>query len=225
MATPGSTERTTLKRIAHKASFSQQELYRILDSNLVAHVGIVFDDAPLVIPMTYGRVGNTLYLHGSSGSRLMRALAQNPKVCISITKLNALKVARSTFNSGMNYDAAVIFGEAKLVEDDKKAWALDAISDAILPGRMEEVRPSTKKEAAATLIIEVELDETSVKISNGMVEDEPEDLGTGVWAGLVPIRTVVGEPTPADDETAALELPQSVKRFISDYPDNRSRNP
>lgn len=224
MAQPGSTPRTELMRIAHKASHSQQELYRVLDSNLVAHVGIIFDGYPLVIPMAYGRVGDTLYLHGSSGSRLMRALSQNPAVCISITKLNALKVARSTFNSGMNYDAAVIFGEAKLVPDDKKAWALDAISDAILPGRMDEVRPSSKKEAAATLIIQVELNETSVKISNGAVEDEPEDLGTGVWAGLIPIRTVVGEPIPADDETAQLELPQSVKRFISDYPDKRLRS-
>lgn len=225
MAQPGSTERTELKRIAHKASHSQAELYRILDSNLVAHVGLIFDGAPLVIPMAYGRVGNTLYLHGSSGSRLMRALSLNPAVCISITHLKALKVARSTFNSGMNYDSVVIFGDARLVPEERKAWALDAISDAILPGRVTEVRPSSKKEAAATLIIELELDETSVKISNGEVEDEPEDLGTGVWAGIVPIRTSVGEPVPSDAETAALELPQSVKRFIADYPDNRSRNP
>ncbi len=224
MSNPGSTKRTELKRIAHKASHSQTELYRILDSNLVAHVGIIFDGAPLVIPMAYGRVGNTLYLHGSSGSRLMRALSANPAVCISITQLKALKVARSTFHSGMNYDSVVIFGNAALVPDEKKAWALDAISDAILPGRMAEVRPSSKKEAAATLIIEVELDETSVKISNGVVEDEPEDLGTSVWAGLVPIQTVVGEPTPSDEETAALPLPESVKRFIADYPGNRLRN-
>jgi len=224
MANPGSTKRTELKRIAHKASDSQIELYRILDSNLVAHVGIVFEGAPLVIPMAYGRVGNTLYLHGSSGSRLMRALAQNPEVCVSITQLKALKVARSTFNSGMNYDSVVIFGTAALVPDDKKAWALDAISDAILPGRMDEVRPSTKKEAAATLIIQLELDETSVKISNGVVEDEPEDLGTGVWAGLVPIQTLVGAPISSDSETAALPIPESVKRFIADYPDNRLRN-
>lgn len=224
MANPGSTKRTELKRIAHKASHSQTELYRILDSNLVAHVGLIFDGAPLVIPMAYGRVGNTLYLHGSSGSRLMRALSANPAVCISITHLKALKVARSTFHSGMNYDSVVIFGNAELVPDEKKAWALDAISDAILPGRMSEVRPSSKKEAAATLIIQVELDETSVKISNGVVEDELEDLGTGVWAGLVPIQTVVGEPTPSDSETAALPLPESVRRFIADYPGNRLRN-
>jgi len=224
MANPGSTKRTELKRIAHKASHSQTELYRILDSNLVAHVGLIFDSAPLVIPMAYGRVGNTLYLHGSSGSRLMRALSANPAVCISITYLKALKVARSTFHSGMNYDSVVIFGNAELVPDEKKAWALDAISDAILPGRMSEVRPSSKKEAAATLIIQVELDETSVKISNGVVEDEPEDLGTGVWAGLVPIQTVVGEPTPSDSETASLPLPDSVQRFIADYPGNRLRN-
>ena len=112
---PGSTDRTTLRRISHKASNEQADLYSILDENLVAHVGVVENGQPLVIPMTYGRSGNTLYLHGSTGSRLMRLLADNANVCISITELNALKVARSTFNSGMHYRAVVIFGKAKLV--------------------------------------------------------------------------------------------------------------
>lgn len=212
---PGSTPKTTLKRISEKASQSVSDLYSILDDNLVAHVGIVFDSEPLVIPMAYGRVGNDLLLHGSSGSRLMRALAENPKVCVSITELNGLKVARSTFHSGMHYRAVVIFGEAELVPDEQKDEALNQISDAMLPGRSGEVRPSSKKELAATIIIRVKLDETSVKISQNDVSDEPEDLGQGVWAGLIPIKEARLAPIPADSEAESLPIPQSVKAFIA----------
>lgn len=212
---PGSTERTTLRRISHKASFEQADLYSILDDNLVAHVGVIENGQPLVIPMTYGRSGNTLYLHGSTGSRLMRLLADNPSVCISITELNALKVARSTFNSGMHYRAVVIFGKAKLVDDAEKLAALDALSDGLIPGRNPEARPTTKKELAATIIISVELDETSVKISKNEVDDPEEDMNKGYWAGIIPIKTVAMDAIPADEESAGLPIPQSIKKFIA----------
>lgn len=215
VANPGSTSKTKLKRISEKASENLSDLYSILDDNLVAHVGIVFDSAPLVIPMAYGRVGDELLLHGSSGSRLMRALAENPKVCVSITELNGLKVARSTFNSGMHYRSVVIFGTAELVPDNEKDDALNRISDAMLPGRSREVRPSLKRELAATLIIRVKLNETSVKISNNEVSDEPEDLNQGVWAGIVPIREQRLEPIAADKEAESLPVPESVKEFIA----------
>jgi nitroimidazol reductase NimA-like FMN-containing flavoprotein (pyridoxamine 5'-phosphate oxidase superfamily) len=221
MEKPGSTPRTKLNRISHKASDSVAELYSVLDQNLVAHVGIIFDGAPLVIPMAYGRIGNRLYLHGSSGSRLMRALSESPKVCVSITELTALKVARSTFNSGMHYRSAVIFGEANLVEDNAKDAALDAISDSMLPGRVGEVRSSKKKELAATLIIWVDLNETSVKISVNDVEDDEDDLGQGVWAGIVPIITSIGTPIAADEEAESLPIPQSVKNFRTGSSSNR----
>lgn len=211
---PGSTERTTLRRISHKASHELSDLYSILDDNLVAHVGVVEDGQPLVIPMTYGRSGNTLYLHGSTGSRLMRLLAENPSVCISITELNALKVARSTFNSGMHYRAAVIFGKAKLVADEEKLSALDALSDGLIPGRNPEARPTTKKELAATIIISVDLDETSVKISKNEVDDPEEDMNKGYWAGIIPLRVIAGDPIPADQESAGLPVPPSILKFI-----------
>jgi len=211
---PGSTERTTLRRISHKASTQQSDLYSILDHNLVAHIGAVENGQPLVIPMTYGRSGNTLYLHGSTGSRLMRLLAENSNVCISITELNALKVARSTFNSGMHYRAAVIFGKAKLVADEEKLAALDALSDGLIPGRNLEARPTTKKELAATIIISVELDETSVKISKNEVDDPEEDMNKGYWAGIIPLRTIAGDPIPADQESAGLPVPPSILKFI-----------
>jgi uncharacterized protein len=213
MEKPGSTPRTKLNRISHKASDSVADLYSVLDQNLVAHVGINFDGAPLVIPMAYGRIDNRLYLHGSSGSRLMRALSENPQVCVSITELNGIKVARSTFHTGMHYRSAVIFGRAELVSDADKNAAMDAISDSMIPGRMSEVRAHTKKELAATLIIWVDLNETSVKISNNPVEDDEDDLGKGVWAGILPIITSIGTPIPADAEAASLPLPQSIVNF------------
>lgn len=217
---PGSTERTTLRRISHKASTEQSDLYSILDDNLVAHVGVVENGQPLVIPMTYGRSGNKLYLHGSTGSRLMRLLAENSNVCISITELNALKVARSTFNSGMHYRAVVIFGEAKLVSDEEKLAALDALSEGLIPGRNPEARPTTRKELAATIIISVELEETSVKISKNEVDDPEEDMNRGYWAGIIPLKTIAGNPIPADEESAGLPVPPSILKFIEHRQDN-----
>jgi nitroimidazol reductase NimA-like FMN-containing flavoprotein (pyridoxamine 5'-phosphate oxidase superfamily) len=215
MANPGGTKRTTLNRISHKASHEVSDLYSILDSNLVAHVGLVQDGRPLVIPMACGRVGDTLYLHGSSGSRLMRLLHDEPEVCVSVTELTALKVARSTFNSGMNYRSVVIFGKASLVGDAEKDAALDALSDSMIPGRVKEVRSSTKKELAATIIVALPLDECSVKISANSVEDAESDLNQGTWAGIVPIITSFGTPIPADDESAGLEVPESIKRLAN----------
>lgn len=211
---PGSSERTTLRRISYKASHEQSDLYSILDDNLVAHVAVVEDGQPLVIPMTYGRSGNTLYLHGSTGSRLMRLLANNSNVCISITELNALKVARSTFNSGMHYRAVVIFGQARFVGEEEKLKALDALSDGLIPGRNPEARPTTKKELAATIIISVELDETSVKISKNEVDDPEEDMNQGYWAGIIPLKTIAGQPIPADAESKELPIPKSIQEFI-----------
>ena len=215
MANPGGTERTKLNRISHKASHEVSDLYSILDDNLVAHVGLVQDGRPLVIPMAYGRDGDIIYLHGSSGSRLMRLLHDEPEVCVSITELKALKVARSTFNSGMHYRSVVIFGKASLVADEDKNRALDALSNSMIPGRPAEVRSSTKKELAATIIVSLPLDECSVKISVNEVDDDEADLNQGTWAGILPINTSFGTPIPADEEAAGLEIPESVKRLAS----------
>jgi nitroimidazol reductase NimA-like FMN-containing flavoprotein (pyridoxamine 5'-phosphate oxidase superfamily) len=214
MSQPGQSSRTELKRLPYKASFNVSDLHSIIDENLVAHVGLVEKGMPLVIPMTYGRDHDTLFLHGSSGSRLMRLLADNPSVCVSITELNALKVARSNFNSGMHYRSAVIFGTARLLEDDEKLSALDLISDSLIPGRVAEARPMTNKEAAATIIVAVKLDEASVKISVNEVDDPEEDMNLGYWAGIVPLKRDVGDIIPADSESKSLPIPQSVRRFV-----------
>lgn len=143
----------------------------------------------------------------------MRLLENEPEVCVSITELTALKVARSTFNSGMHYRSVVIFGRASLVSDEKKDEALNALSDAMIPGRVAEVRASTKKELAATVIVSLPLDECSVKISVNEVDDDEGDLNQGTWAGIVPFVTTIGEPIPADAEAAGLEVPASVRNL------------
>jgi len=217
MSTPGSTERTKLQRMRYKASDSVSDLHSILDDNLVAHVGVVLDGAPLVIPMAYGRSGNQIFLHGSAGSRLMRLLETEPEVCVSITELNALKVARSNFNSGMHYRAVVLFGKAKVVPLDQKQRALDVVSDAMIPGRVSEARPTTKKEIAATLILALSLNEASVKISVNEVDDPEEDMNLGFWSGTIPLRSTADAAIPADPESASLPVPKSVKRFISKH--------
>jgi nitroimidazol reductase NimA-like FMN-containing flavoprotein (pyridoxamine 5'-phosphate oxidase superfamily) len=215
MSTPGSSERTKLQRMSYKSSESISDLNSILDDNLVAHVGVVIDGSPLVIPMAYGRSGNELFLHGSSGSRLMRVLETEPEVCVSITELNALKVARSNFNSGMHYRAVMIFGRVKVVPMDQKHHALDVVSDAMIPGRVGEARPTTKKEVAATLILS--LTEASVKISVNEVDDPPEDMNLGFWSGTIPLTAKAGEAIPADSESASLPIPDSIQRFISKH--------
>ena len=217
MSTPGSSERTELQRMSYKSSDSVSDLHSILDDNLVAHVGVVLDGAPLVVPMAYGRSGNEIFLHGSSGSRLMRHLETEPEVCVSITELNALKVARSNFNSGMHYRAVMLFGKAKVVPLDQKQHALDVVSDAMIPGRVSEARPTTKKEVAATLILALSLDEASVKISVNEVDDPEEDMNLGFWSGTIPLRSTAGEVIPADPESASLPVPKSVQRFISKH--------
>ena len=217
MSTLGSSERTKPQRMSYKSSESISDLNSILDDNLVAHVGVVIDGSPLVIPMAYGRSGDELFLHGSSGSRLMRVLETEPEVCVSITELNAVKVARSNFNSGMHYRAVMIFGRVKVVSMDQKHHALDVVSDAMIPGRVGEARPTTKKEVAATLILSLSLTEASVKISVNEVDDPPEDMNLGFWSGTIPLTTKAGEAIPADSESASLPIPDSIQRFISKH--------
>ncbi|MEY3028851.1 MAG: hypothetical protein RL198_248, partial [Actinomycetota bacterium] len=148
-----SDTKTRVRRSPHKASDDREQLFDLLDTNLVAHVGFIAEGSPIVIPMAYGRAKDKLLLHGSSASRLMRALADGTELAVSITELNAVVAARSTYESSMHYRSAVIFGKARVLQDDEKLAALREISDAILPGRSAEVRDSSSKELLATLIV------------------------------------------------------------------------
>lgn len=212
---PGSTDRTQIHRLGDRAVHDRAVMYEILDSTVLCHVGLVFDHQPFVLPMGFARVGDELLLHGSTGARFMREMAAGAPVCVTVTMLDGLVVARSNFESSMNYRSVVVFGAAREITGDDKAKALDALSDALIPGRVAEVRPATKKELAATTILALSLDEASVKVRDGGVEDNPNDIGTGVWAGVVPLRVVADQPIAADDDAAGLPIPQSVKNWIA----------
>jgi hypothetical protein len=169
----------------------------ILDEGLVAHVGLAVDGQPFVIPMVYARVGGDLYLHGSAASRLLRALGAGAPVCVTVTLLDGIVLARSAFHHSMNYRSVVIFGPAVVVTDPaERERALAAMVDHAVPGRSEEVRPPDRKELAATLLVRVALDEVSAKVRSGPPIDDERDLEVPVWAGVLPLRLVAGDPRP-----------------------------
>ncbi len=211
---PGSTERTKINRLSNRSVAERDAMYSILDSAILCHIGYNENDQPFVLPYAFVRDGNRLLIHGSTGARFMRALAAGASTCITVTCLDGLVVARSTFNSSMNYRSVVVLGVAEALEGDGKIAALDVISDGLIPGRTKEVRSSTKKEIAATTVLAISLDEASVKVRAAGVVDEPEDYDTGVWAGVIPLRLTASPALPDGQEAATLPIPESVKRFI-----------
>lgn len=190
------TEETRVKRLPEKQVFDRAALNALLDEAIVGHVAIVRDGKPLVLPVGIGRDGDSLLIHGSTGSGLFRELADGRPLSIAVTLLDGLVYARSAFESSMHYRSAVIHGSATLVEGEDKLTALGILTNHMMPGRWEEVRETTKKELAATMVLRVPLDVVSVKISDKPV-DEFEDDGDdrAIWAGILPLRTVAGEPS------------------------------
>jgi nitroimidazol reductase NimA-like FMN-containing flavoprotein (pyridoxamine 5'-phosphate oxidase superfamily) len=194
---PETTLRTRVRRLPEKAVGDVAVLHGILDSARVAHVAFVEDGHPVNIPTAAARDGDRLLLHGSTGSRLFRRLASGAEACVALTLLDGMVLARSAFESSMHYRSAVVFGRAVEVAD--KVAALRAMSEAWLPGRWDTLRPPHAKELAATMVLELPLDEWSVKVSAGPPDDDPGDLDAPVWAGVLPIVTSYGEPVPAPD--------------------------
>lgn len=198
--------------------FDRDAVNALLDSEWVAHVGFIDGDTeePFVIPMAYARDKDRILLHGSTGSRLMMKVAEGAKVCITVTKLNAIIVAKSAFNSSMNYESVMIFGQGKRLEDSEKLAAMDLITEGLVPGMTSYARPTTKKEAAGTMIIEVPIEKYSAKARTGGVIDEPEDKDLPIWSGIVPLkRTVEGVVTAPD--SAGVEIPAHIHALGSLY--------
>ena len=184
----------TPTRKPDRASTDRWELDALLDEVMVAQVGLITDGGPLVLPIGFARDGDRLVFHGSTGSGWLSALASGAPVCVSVTVLDGLKVARSAFSSGMRYRSACLFGVCEVLAGDDASRALEVFTDRFLPGRSTEIRPSTAKEAAATMVLALPIEEWSLKVAGGFPNDPPEDLAGDAWAGVVPLVTGFGTP-------------------------------
>jgi len=187
--------RTRLVREADRAVYDRAAAYKILDEGFICHVGFVVDGQPFVIPTGYGRVDDNLYIHGSAASRMLRRVDEGVAVCVTVTLLDGLVLARSIFNHSMNYRSVVILGTAHAVNDPKeKLAALRLLSEHILPGRWVESRQPNEKELKATSVMRLPIEEFSAKVRQGPVEDDEEDYAFSTWAGVIPLKMVAGEP-------------------------------
>jgi nitroimidazol reductase NimA-like FMN-containing flavoprotein (pyridoxamine 5'-phosphate oxidase superfamily) len=201
-------------RLREKVRTDRELLDELLDEVRVAHVGTV-DDAghPVVLPVACVRDGDRLLLHGSTGSPWLRRVAGGAGICVTVTAVDGLVVARSAFESSIHYRSAVLFGRCAPVPEAGKARALDLLTDALIPGRVAELRRPTPRELAATLVLALPLDRWSLKVSAAPPGDAPEDVAGSAWAGVVPVRRSYGDPAPAPDLGAGIPVPPSVLRL------------
>lgn len=212
------TQRTTIKRVPKRGNYQQETIYQILDEGLVCHVGFVVDNQPFVIPTAYGRIEDKLYIHGSPASRMLRNLQQGIQVCLTVTLIDGLVLARSAFHHSMNYRSVVVFGTAEVVSDsEEKLQALYAFTEHVIPGRWQEVRQPNPHELAGTLVLTLPLAEASAKIRTGAPIDDEADYLLPVWAGEIPLRVVAG--TPINDPRLQSEIMPAP--YVQNY--NRSK--
>ncbi len=207
--------RTTPTRAAERVAYDRDAVHRVLDEALVCHVGFVVEGEPVVLPQLHARVGDRLYLHGSTGARALRAArADGLPVCVTVTLVDGLVLARSAFHHSLNYRSVVAHGRAYEVRDgDERDEALRALVEAVAPGRSAHVRAGSKKELAATTVLRLDLREVSLKARTGPPADDAEDLDLPHWAGVLPLVTRPGEPEPAPDLRAPLPVPDHVRSW------------
>jgi uncharacterized protein len=213
--TAAPSERVRVRRVHDKASYAPDDVKAILDEALVAHLGFAHEGQPFVIPTLHARLGEEVYVHGSSASRTLRALGGALPACLTVTLLDGLVFARSVFEMSANYRSVVVLGDARAVTDpDEKLRALKAFSDQVMPGRWEDARQPTRQELKATAVLALPLDEASAKISTGGPDDgETEDAELPVWAGHVPLRLVAGEPVPCPHLRPGIAVPPEVAHY------------
>ena len=211
-STPSPTPRTRVVREPQRAVYDRDAVNQILDEAFLCHVGFVADGQPYVIPTSYGRDGDTLYIHGSAASRMLRNLDKSVPVCITVTLLDGLVLARSIFNHSMNYRSVVILGTATLVDDPaEKLAALRALSEHILPQRWDDSRFPNEKELKATSVLRLPITEFSAKVRVGPAVDDEEDYAFPTWAGVIPLEMTVG--APIRDEHCEKDLPAYLKNY------------
>jgi nitroimidazol reductase NimA-like FMN-containing flavoprotein (pyridoxamine 5'-phosphate oxidase superfamily) len=208
------TERTTIRRLPKRGVYEREAVYKILDEGFVCHVGFVVEGQPFVIPTAYGREGDTLFVHGAKASRMLKALRDGAEVCVTVTLVDGLVLARSAFHHSMNYRSVVVFGKARLVESyEEKLDALRAFTEHVVPGRWRASRIPNKQELDATLVLALPLAEASAKVRTGPPLDEEEDMALPVWAGVIPLDYVAGDAVDSPDLAEGIQLPEDLRRF------------
>ena len=208
------TERTQVKRLPKRGKYDSETVYKILDEAFVCHVGFVADGQPYVIPTNFGRVGDTLYLHGSAASRMLRTLSEGIPVCVTVTLVDGLVLARSAFHHSVNYRSVVILGTARLVSDPtEKMEALRLFTEHIMKGRWDEIRWPTEQEMKGTTVLALPLEQVSAKVRVGGPVDDEEDYSLPVWAGVLPLTTTTNAPIP----DTRLKEGTPVPNYISNY--------
>jgi nitroimidazol reductase NimA-like FMN-containing flavoprotein (pyridoxamine 5'-phosphate oxidase superfamily) len=208
------TPRTTLKRLPQRASYDREVINQILDEGFICHVGFAVDGKPFVIPTGYARVGDSLIIHGSQASRMLRSLEQGIDVCITVTLIDGLVLARSAFNHSMNYRSVVIFGRATAIDvSSEKVAALRAVSEHMIPGRWDDVRQPNERELQQTTVLSLPLTEASAKVRTGPPLDDDDDYNLPVWAGVIPLGLVAGEPV----HDPCLSAKTAVPKYADEY--------
>ncbi len=215
MTTFEKTDRNRVRRVPELGQYDSATVYEIFDAALICHVGIVGDEQPVVIPMLHALDGDRLLLHGASSSRLQLALQGGHPICVTVTHVDGIVLARSIFNHSMNYRSAVIFGRGALISNEtEKLSALERFSEKMMPGRWQDARPPSDNELKATSIVTVEIESASAKISSGPPDDEEEDYALPFWAGVVPIRQVLDMPVDDPRLLPGQTVPEYVYKFV-----------
>jgi hypothetical protein len=200
-----------IRRVAERASYDRKTVHQIVDAALIAHVGTVRDGRPVVIPMLAVRDGDWLLLHGAPAAGTVRR-GRGRQVCVEMTLLDGLVLARSAFHHSLNYRSVVILGEAEVIADEaERERALEVFMERLVPGRQEQLRPTTTAEIRQTAVMRISLEQASTKVRTGPPGDEEEDYGWPVWAGLLPVTTAIGQPEPDPRLAGGIETPQNVR--------------
>ena len=203
-----------VRQLNKKAHYDKATVHAILDAGLVAHVALLEEGTPVVVPMIYGRVNETLYLHGARKARVIRLLEKTDRACVNVTLLDGIVLARSAFNSSMNYRSVTVFGTPRLVEDpDAKIEALRVISEHTMPGRWDELRAPHDREIKMTGVIRLDIESASAKVSAGMPDDEDEDYEIPVWAGVLPMQMKFAELRADDRVHEGIEPSGAVRKL------------
>jgi uncharacterized protein len=216
---------TAVSRMAEKQNTSRARLDELLDATPLATIALIRDGHPVIFPIGFARIDDELVIHGSTGSPWLRQLASGADAAVSVTTLDGVLVARSAFESSFQFRSAVLFGAFEPIPDADKIGYLETLTDTFIPGRVGELRSSSRKELAATMALRMPItpDNWSLKIGDGWPEDEDDDVAAGAWAGIVPLTTVYGEPRRAPDCEAGTPVPPSVNAMVGELSNRRGR--